>query len=71
MGNQNNEPSRDSQRDQLLQQTTDRGYFAELWNFARTSRKWWVIPLLVVILVLGAILALGNTALAPFIYTLF
>jgi hypothetical protein len=30
-----------------------------------------VIPLLLVIFALGAILALGNTALAPFIYTLF
>jgi hypothetical protein len=71
MTNESNEAKRASQRDQLLQPTTDRGYLAELWNFARTSRKWWVIPLLLVIFALGAILALGNTALAPFIYTLF
>jgi len=37
----------------------------------RTSRKWWMLPLLVLFLLLGVILVLGQTAVAPFIYTLF
>jgi hypothetical protein len=43
----------------------------ELWNFARDTRKWWLLPLLLVIMAIGAIIVLGGSAAAPFIYTLF
>ncbi len=44
----------------------------DLWNFLRERRKWWLIPVVFVLLVLGLLIVLsGGSALAPFIYTLF
>lgn len=47
------------------------GLIAEFWEFFRTNKKWWMIPLVVVLLVLAGFVFVGGTALAPFIYTLF
>lgn len=44
---------------------------AELWRFLRARKKFWLAPMIVVLLLFGLILVLGQTALAPFIYTLF
>lgn len=43
----------------------------ELWGFVMANKKWWMIPILVMVLGLGLIVFLGGTAAAPFIYTLF
>jgi len=44
----------------------------ELLLFLKLRKKLWLIPLIIVLLILGAIIILGETtALAPFIYTLF
>lgn len=44
----------------------------ELWEFIRVRRKWWLVPLLVVLLLVGILLVFAETsALAPFIYTIF
>jgi hypothetical protein len=46
--------------------------FRELWAFMRVRKKWWIGPIIVVLLVLGLIVVLTEgSALAPFIYTLF
>lgn len=46
--------------------------FRELWDFMRVRKKWWLGPIIVVLLLLGTLLVLTQgTALAPFIYTLF
>ena len=47
------------------------GFLQEVWLFLRDNKKWWLTPLLVILLVFGVLVALGGTALAPFIYTLF
>jgi drug/metabolite transporter superfamily protein YnfA len=47
------------------------GFFGELWGFMRQNKKWWLLPILVVLLLLGLLMILSGTALAPFIYTLF
>ena len=47
------------------------GIFAELWDFLRTSKKWWLTPIVLVLVLFGILLALSGTAAAPFIYTLF
>jgi len=45
---------------------------AELWEFLRVRKKFWLAPIIVVLLVLGIIIVFSETsALAPFIYTLF
>ena len=43
----------------------------ELWDFVRHTGKWWLLPVLVVLLLLGLLIFLSGTAAAPFIYTLF
>lgn len=47
------------------------GFFGEFVEFLKTSRKWWMLPLLLIFLLLGSLLILAQTAAAPFIYTLF
>lgn len=45
---------------------------AELWDFVKTRKKYWLIPILLVTLILGALLLFAeSSALAPFIYTIF
>jgi hypothetical protein len=44
----------------------------DLWGFLRVRKKMWLIPLVVVLLAIGAILVFAQgSAIAPFIYTLF
>jgi hypothetical protein len=43
----------------------------EFWDFLRTSKKWWITPIVVILLLFGALILLSGTAAAPFIYTLF
>jgi Family of unknown function (DUF5989) len=44
---------------------------AEFWEFLLQNKKWWLLPILFVILILGALVFLGSSGAAPFIYTLF
>lgn len=47
------------------------GFFRELVMFLKQNKKWYLIPIVVSILLLGILIALGSTGAAPFIYTLF
>ena len=40
-------------------------------QFLLHNKKWWLTPIIVVLLVLGALVLLGGTGVAPFIYSLF
>lgn len=45
---------------------------AELWDFMKTRKKFWLLPIIVVMLLLGALLVFAQgSVIAPFIYTLF
>ena len=45
---------------------------SELWSFLRVRKKFWLLPLLVVLLAVGTLIVLTQgSALAPFIYTIF
>jgi hypothetical protein len=44
---------------------------AEFWGFLGQNKKWWLLPVLAVLLLMGVLFALSTTAAAPFIYTLF
>jgi hypothetical protein len=55
----------------LFKNASRHGFFGELWYFLRTSKKWWMLPLLVSFVLMGVVLVLAKTAIAPFIYTLF
>ena len=44
----------------------------EFWEFIKVRKKWWLTPILVMLLLLGALIVLSEgSAIAPFIYTLF
>ena len=44
----------------------------ELWDFARVRKKWWLGPIILFMVLFGALIVLAsNSAVAPFIYTLF
>lgn len=47
------------------------GFFIELWDFLTHNKKWWLLPIVAVLLLVGALMMLSSTAIAPFIYTLF
>jgi hypothetical protein len=45
---------------------------SDLWGFMRERKKFWMAPIIVVMLLLGALIVLSQgSAVAPFIYTLF
>lgn len=47
------------------------GLLRELYGFLMESKKWWLVPLLIAFALVAALLFLGGTGAAPFIYTLF
>jgi len=47
-------------------------FVAELWEFLRARKKFWLTPIVLIMLVFGGLLILAKgSAVAPFIYTLF
>lgn len=45
---------------------------SEIWMFLRQNKKLWLLPIIVVLIIIGALLVFAQTsALAPFIYTIF
>ncbi|MEE9128150.1 MAG: DUF5989 family protein [Planctomycetota bacterium] len=47
------------------------GLISEFWSFLKHNKKWWLLPIVIVMFLLGLLVVLGGTAGAPFIYTLF
>jgi hypothetical protein len=49
-----------------------RGIVSEFWEFLRARKKWWLAPIIIVMVMVGALLVFAQgSALAPFIYTIF
>jgi hypothetical protein len=47
-------------------------FLKELWAYMRTRKKYWLLPILVTMIILGGLIVLAQgSAIAPFIYTLF
>lgn len=47
-------------------------FVRELWSYMRVRRKYWLLPIMVAMALLGALIVLSQgSAIAPFIYTLF
>ncbi|HYK58213.1 MAG TPA: DUF5989 family protein [Bryobacteraceae bacterium] len=47
-------------------------FLSDFWKFLKVRKKFWLLPLLIVVVLFGAMLIMAETtALAPFIYTLF
>ena len=63
----------ESQNDfaEQLDQAEQLPFLVELWQFMRDNKKWWLGPIVIVLLLLGSLIALSGTVAAPFVYTLF
>lgn len=47
-------------------------FFKDLWEFLKTRKKFWLLPIILVLLLFGVLIVLtSGTAIAPFVYTLF
>lgn len=46
------------------------GLLREFWQFLCENKKWWMLPILVMLLLMGILVLLSGTGAAPFIYTL-
>ena len=47
-------------------------FLAELWRFMRVRKKFWLLPIVVMMVMLGGLVVLSKgSAVAPFIYTIF
>jgi hypothetical protein len=47
-------------------------FVAELWQFMRTRKKYWLLPIILVMALFGGLIVLTQgSAVAPFIYTIF
>jgi hypothetical protein len=48
------------------------GIMRELWSYMRVRKKWWLLPIILILLLVGALLVFAQgSVLAPFIYTVF
>jgi uncharacterized protein DUF5989 len=48
------------------------GLMRELWAFMRVRKKWWLLPVIVLMVLVGSLIAFAQgSILAPFIYTIF
>lgn len=47
-------------------------FFKELWAFMMERKKWWLLPIVIMLVLLGALIVFTeSSAIAPFVYTLF
>jgi hypothetical protein len=47
-------------------------FLKDLWGFLRQRKKFWLLPLIMIVLMFGALMVFASgSAIAPFIYTLF
>jgi hypothetical protein len=47
-------------------------FFKEFWDFLKVRKKYWLLPILIVLALFGSLIVLSQgTAVAPFIYTIF
>jgi hypothetical protein len=60
--------TRDGPRRDLDPQTS---FVTELWHFLRENKKWWLLPMVAALLLVGALIVFGGTSTTPFVYRLF
>jgi uncharacterized protein DUF5989 len=65
--------SHEQQENELDHQASQRqrGVFGELFHFLVHNKKWWLTPIVLVLLLFGLLVVVGGTGAGPFIYTLF
>ena len=50
----------------------NKNIISEIWDFLRVRKAWWLTPILVMLVLVGLLIVLGQgSAISPFIYTIF
>jgi fluoride ion exporter CrcB/FEX len=57
--------------EKIAHETKESSFLTELWMLLSQKKKYWLMPIVVVLLLFGVLVFLSGTAAAPFIYTLF
>lgn len=68
MSSQNDKKEKDFD---ALSQSEKTGFFFDLLDFFKNSKRYWLIPIVIALLIFGAVVVVGAATGAPFIYTLF
>ena len=55
----------------INEEEKDKGFLNELFLMLKHNKKWWLTPIILVLLLFGALVIMGGSSYAPFIYTLF
>ena len=66
-------PTEDSDNEFLKEseQAPSGGLLSEFIAFLKCNKKWWLLPIIIVLLIVGVLVVLGSSVLAPLIYPLF
>lgn len=57
--------------EKLSSKQKQNGFLKELYLMLKYNKKWWLTPIILVLLLFGALIIVGGSSYAPFIYTLF
>jgi Family of unknown function (DUF5989) len=64
-------PKAPSEFEKVAAEADKESLLSEFWSFLAHNKKWWLLPIVIVMLLLGTLIFLSGTAVTPFIYTLF
>ncbi len=73
MAHDESNPPRTDRTDEVesLARSGESGMLGEFVYFLSTNKKWWLTPIIVILLLLGVLVAMAGSGAAPFIYTVF
>lgn len=60
-----------SEKNKFEEMDDNIGLLSEFWEFLKDNKKFWLIPIIIILLAFGVVIVLGGSSAAPFIYTLF
>ena len=56
---------------EITKEKTQGGFIHEFYSMLMHNKKWWITPIVLVLILFGLLIILGGSSYAPFIYTLF
>jgi Family of unknown function (DUF5989) len=65
------EPKPPNKLENAQQEGANASFFSDLFYFLRHNKKWWLLPILLILIAMSLFLLISTGAVAPFIYTLF
>jgi hypothetical protein len=57
--------------EKAAQESDKQGIVREFFGFLSANKKWWLLPVVICLLILGLLVFLSGTGFAPFVYSLF